>query len=105
MEKGGKFAVEYADFKDDAGAKLVEKSVELGRLRPLQPKAAAGKWRPALGELIEVFEDDCWWEGKMMGDDPKKKGSLHVMLRVSDERSSYPLARARPSCWWASGCK
>lgn len=105
VEKSGKqFAVEYADFKDDQGSKLAEKGVELGRLRPLQPKAAA-KWTPALGEVLEVFEDDCWWEGKMVGPDPKKKEHVLVMLRVSDERSSYPLARARPSCWWASGSK
>lgn len=102
MGKGSKHEVEYLDFMDGK-SKLVEKDVELSRLRPMQQKAAPPKWKPALGELIEVFEDDCWWEGKMLGVDSKKKGdNLNVMLRVSDEKKSYPLSSARPSCWWSA---
>lgn len=103
--KGGLHEVEYHDFMDGK-AKLQEKEIALSRLRPMQAKAGPAKWRPALGELIEVFEDDCWWEGKSLGTDPKKKGGEHVlvMLRVSDEKKAYPLSKARPSCWW-SGAK
>jgi hypothetical protein len=99
---GGKHDVEFNDFMDGK-LKLQEKAIELGRLRPMQLNAAQSNWKPGLGELIEVFEDDCWWEGKMLGHDPKKKGErVFVMLRVSDEKKSYALSHARPSCWWGA---
>jgi len=99
--KSGKYDVEYLDFMDGK-SKLVEKGVELPRLRPMQPKMASSKWKPALGELIEAFDDDCWWEGKMLGFDKKKSDHVLVMLRLNDEKKAYARKDVRPSCWWSA---
>ncbi|KAJ1635777.1 hypothetical protein T492DRAFT_436844 [Pavlovales sp. CCMP2436] len=99
VSKDGKHEVEYTDFMDGK-LKMVEKSIELGRLRPMQAKVAPSKWMPGLGQLIEVFEDDLWWEGKVLKTVAKGGKSVLVMLRVSDEQKTYLLNHARPSAWW-----
>lgn len=100
VSKAGRYDVEFDDFMDGK-KKLTESGIELGRLRPKQPKSGGPKWKPTKGELIEVFEDDCWWEGKALEvATEKKKEVVKVMLRVSDEKKSYALGNARPSCWW-----
>ena len=93
-EKSGKFTVEYTDFVDSKGKKMSE-AVDRSRLRVEPPKA---KCSPAVGDLIEILEDDCWWEARVMALPTGK--SVEVMFRVSDEKKTLALgARVRDSSW------
>ena len=47
------------------GKKLKENKIERSRIRPA-PKASPKNWYPELGDKIEVFEDDCWWESTVV---------------------------------------
>ena len=51
----------YVDFVDNDGTPLVE-HVPMDRLRLPPPPAPSG-WVPGLGEPVEGFWNDCWWEG------------------------------------------
>ena len=53
--------VRYVDFVDNDGTPLVE-HVPMDRLRLPPPPAPSG-WVPGLGEPVEGFWNDCWWEG------------------------------------------
>jgi len=110
--KDGTHTVKYKDFFNGE-SHLVEKGIERGRLRPLQPTTAPSRWRPTLGELIEVFDDahKIWREGKMLGPaGPAGPGSenskfILVQLRVNDISGAYPWAtRARPAGGAPCGC-
>lgn len=59
----GDFEVEYASFVDSKGKKLTEQ-IEKKRLR-LDPGDAPKEWTPVLGEIVEVSENDCWWEAQI----------------------------------------
>jgi hypothetical protein len=65
LKKVGKsdLEVEYASFVDSKGKKLTEQ-VEKKRLR-LDPGDAPKDWAPVLGEIVEVSENDCWWEAQV----------------------------------------
>lgn len=47
------------------GAGVTESGIERKRLR-LVPAAPEKGWQPVPGEIIEVNEDDCWWEARVM---------------------------------------
>jgi len=94
-KKGDKFTVSYDAFVDDDGNADVEKGVDRSRLR-LVPSKVTG-WSPVLGEVIEVNEDDCWWEAHVQ---EKKGKALKVMFRVSDEvKTVQQGAKTRPCSW------
>merc|ERR1711935_1143063 len=61
-------------------------------------KAAPKGWYPALGDKIEVAEDDCWWESQVTKEE-KSKNKVKVMLRVSDEEKFFKIKDARPCAW------
>ena len=65
LRKAGKsdFEVEYTNFVDSKGKKLADK-VEKKLLR-LCPGASPKGWLPVLGEIVEVQENDCWWEAQV----------------------------------------
>ena len=63
------------------GEAVADSGLERKRLR-LAPDAAPKGWCPIVGELVEVNEDDCWWEATVQS---KSGKSLSVMYRVSDE--------------------
>ena len=49
----------------------------------MAPPMADKGWAPVVGEIVEVSEDDCWWEAfveELVG-----KNKLKVKFRVSDE--------------------
>ena len=46
-------------------AAKVNLDVEAGRLQPLPPAPPAG-WTPAVGERVEVFESDLWWDADVL---------------------------------------
>jgi len=96
-DKNGKFGVEYALFVDSKGKKLKENKIERSRIRPA-PKASPKNWYPELGDKIEVFEDDCWWESTVTKCTKNQK-DVHVMLRVSDETRKFATKNARPCLW------
>jgi len=94
-KKKDTFTVSYDAFVDDDGENDVEKGVDRSRLR-LVPDKVSG-FSPMVGEIIEVNEDDCWWEAIVQD---KKGKSLKVMFRVSDETKNVTLgAKTRPCSW------
>ena len=95
-EPDGRVAVEYSGFvSEDGGA--VSETVERKRLR-LVPEAAVKGWEPVVGEIIEVNEDDCWWEARVIEITGKK---AKLQLRVSDEFKMMSLGtkKLRPCSW------
>lgn len=69
--------------------------VDRSRLR-LTPQKVSG-WTPVPGEIIEVNENDCWWEAKVT---QVKGKTATVMFRVSDEVTDVTLgAKTRPCSW------
>jgi len=95
-EAGNKFAVEFDGFVNDDGQAESE-VVERDRLR-LVPEKADKSWVPVVGEIIEMNEDDCWWEARVMEVDGKK---ATLQLRVSDElkTSTTGPKKLRPCSW------
>ena len=51
-----------------------------------------------VGEIVEVQEDDCWWEAQVQED--KGKGKLQVKFRVSDEEKTISLSKKVRPCSW-----
>ena len=97
---GAKFTVEYTGFTDDKGKALTEAGLPRKRLR-LVPDAADKSWSPIVGELVEVSEDDCWWEARVEALDGKK---LKLKFRVSDEIKSVAFnKKIRPCSWLTMG--
>lgn len=94
---GSKFTVEFSGFVNDKGEGEVEAGIERKRLR-LVPDAAEKGWLPIAGEIIEVNEDDCWWEARVL-EVSGKKASLK--FRVSDEVKPATLGtkKLRPCSW------
>mmetsp|Transcript_846 Transcript_846/g.1400 ORF Transcript_846/g.1400 Transcript_846/m.1400 type:complete len:465 (+) Transcript_846:47-1441(+) len=90
-----KFQVEYADFTDENGCKLQE-TLDRSRLRLAPPKAAKG-WAPKQAEIIEVLEDDCWWEARVQ---ELKGRKVQVMFRVSDEVKDVTVGKSTRPCNW-----
>ena len=76
------FTVEYTAFVDDDGNGMTEGGLERKRLR-IAPDAAPKGWTPSLGEIVEVNEDDCWWEARVKS--LPGKGKAELIFRVSDE--------------------
>lgn len=94
-KKGKKYTVDYSAFVDSKGKKLSD-SVDRSRLRPTQRGAPSG-WTPQLYEVIEVSDDDCWWEAAV---EAVKGKSATVKFRVSDEVKTITLgAKVRPCAW------
>tara|TARA_B110001452_G_scaffold140379_1_gene116702 strand:+ start:576 stop:1802 length:1227 start_codon:yes stop_codon:yes gene_type:complete len=94
-KKGKKYTVDYDKFVDAKGKKLSD-SVDRTRLRPTQRGAPSG-WAPQLYEVIEVSDDDCWWEA---GVESLKGNKATVKFRVSDEVKTITLgAKVRPCAW------
>lgn len=99
QQKGHKFLVEFTGFVNDDGEHETE-SVPRDRLR-LVPEDAPKGWAPIVGEIIEVNEDDCWWEARVLSMAGKK---LEVMYRTSDEKKSVTLSKkVRPCSWLKMG--
>ena len=96
-EKGGKYTVEYTGFVDDDGESMVEQGLERKRLR-LAPDAAPKGWVPVVGEIVEVNEDDCWWEARV--EKPPDKGKATLKFRVSDEVKPVALGKKVRPCSW-----
>ena len=92
---GGKYVVEFAGFVDDDG-KAMGETVERARLR-LVPEPPAKDWAPLAGEIIEVNEDDCWWEARVLSISGKK---AELKYRVSDEVKSVTLGKKVRPCGW-----
>jgi len=93
---GTMYAVEFAGFVSEDGEAESE-TVERERLR-LVPDKADKSWAPVVGEILEVNEDDCWWEARVMAVEGKK---VKVQLRVSDELKTSTLGsrNLRPCSW------
>ena len=51
----------------------------------------------AAGEIIEVNEDDCWWEARVLSISGKK---AELKYRVSDEVKSVTLGKKIRPCGW-----
>ena len=53
---------------------------------------------PIVGEIIEVNEDDCWWEARIIEITGKK---AKLQLRVSDEYKTSMIGakKLRPCSW------
>ena len=91
----GRYTVDYSAFVDAKGKKLSE-SIDRARLRPTQRGAPSG-WAPQVGEIVEIADQDCWWEAGVQQLDGKK---ISAMFRVSDEVKSVTLgAKVRPCAW------
>ena len=93
----GRFSVEFAGFVDDKGKPETEGNIARDRLRLAPPGAPKG-WAPIVGEIVELFEDDCWWEARVLALDGKK---AKIQLRVSDDVEEASLApkKMRPCSW------
>jgi len=96
-EKGGKFTVEYSGFVDDDGEGMSESGLPRNRLR-VAPDGAPKGWAPAIGEIVEINEDDCWWEARVLKEVGKNK--FEVMFRVSDEKKPMTLSKKVRPCSW-----
>jgi len=93
--------VEYTQFVDSKGKKLTD-TVPRSRLR-LAPPNAPKSWSPHVDEVIEVLENDCWWEARVQRLQGQK---AKVQFRVSDEVKEVPLgSRARPCNWLKMAAK
>ena len=79
------------------GEAETESGVERERLR-LVPDEVEKGWVPVVGEMIEVNEDDCWWEARVVEISGKK---AKLQLRVSDEfkTSTVGAKKLRPCGW------
>ena len=98
---GAKFTVEYTGFTDDKGKPLSEGGLPRKRLR-LVPEPADKAWSPIVGELVEVSEDDCWWEARVEALEGKK---LKLKFRVSDEVKSVAFNKKIRPCSWLTMSK
>lgn len=87
----GDLEVEYASFVDAKGKKLTEQ-VEKKRLR-LNPGEAPAGWSPVLGEIVEVSENDCWWEAQVK----ELKDKSAKVRRACTRPSVHLLARCAPA--------
>jgi len=96
-EKGNKFTVEYSGFVDDDGESMSESGLERKRLR-LAPPAAEKGWEPVVGEIVEVNEDDCWWEAFV--EEVLSKTKVSLKFRVSDEIKPATLGKKIRPCSW-----
>jgi len=101
-EKGSKFTVEYTAFVDDDGNGMTEGGLERKRLR-IAPDAAPKGWTPSLGEIVEVNEDDCWWEARVKS--LPGKGKAELIFRVSDEVKTMALTKKVRPCSWLNMAK
>lgn len=96
-EKGNKFTVEFTGFVNEKGASLTEGGVTRDRLR-VDPGDAPKGWVPIAGEILEMNEDDCWWEARVIEVSGKK---AKLQLRVSDEFKTGTVGskKLRPCSW------
>ena len=100
-KSGSKFTVEYTNFLDEDESPLVESGLPRKRLRVAPPLADKG-WAPVVGEIVEVSEDDCWWEARVEALPSDKK--VELKFRVSDEVKSIALGKkVRPCSWLTMG--
>ena len=93
---GDNYTVEYSAFVDEDGKMEEESGLPRKRLR-LAPPPADKDWAPNIGEIVEVNEDDCWWEAFVESVD---NGKLKVKFRVSDEIKSATLGKKVRPCSW-----
>ena len=96
-EKGNKFTVEYEGFVDEDDEPVADAGLDRKRLRLAPPPADKG-WEPVVGEIVEVNEDDCWWEASVEEVLPKSK--LSLKFRVSDEVKPGTLGKKIRPCSW-----
>ena len=96
-EKGSKFTVEFAGFVNEDGEPESEAGLERKRLR-LAPPAADKGWTPVVGEIVEVNEDDCWWEAFVEKEAAGNK--IACKFRVSDELKNVTLGKKVRPCSW-----
>ena len=64
----------------------------------LAPDGAPKGWCPIVGELVEVNEDDCWWEARV--EEIPSKNKLTLKFRVSDEIKTATLGKKIRPCSW-----
>ena len=74
----------------------MSETVERKRLR-LVPEAPDKSWAPVAREIIEVNEDDCWWEARVLSISGKK---AELKYRVSDEVKSLAMGKKLRPCNW-----
>jgi len=96
-EKGNKFTVEYSSFVDEDDEPMSESGLERKRLR-LAPPAADKAWVPVVGEIVEVNEDDCWWEAFV--EELMAKNKVSLKYRASDEIKTATLGKKVRPCSW-----
>jgi len=96
-EKANKFTVEYSSFVDEDGEPMEESGLERKRLR-LAPDAADKGWTPVVGEIVEVSEDDCWWEAFV--EELMAKNKVSLKFRASDEIKTATLGKKVRPCSW-----
>jgi hypothetical protein len=85
----------YTAFVDAKGKKMSEK-VERARMRS-DPGAAPSGWKAAAGNLVEVNENDCWWEARVLS---AKGSDLELKFRVSDEVLKKKAGKKVRPCAW-----
>lgn len=101
-EKGGTFAVDYAGFVDEDGVPVSEGGLDRKRLR-LVPDGADKGWTPIVNEIVEVNEDDCWWEARV--EVCVAYGAVQLSWRAGDDSPAHAggagnLLSVRLPCAW-----
>eukprot|EP01024_Parvocaulis_polyphysoides_P033465 TRINITY_DN2976_c1_g1_i1.p1 TRINITY_DN2976_c1_g1~~TRINITY_DN2976_c1_g1_i1.p1 ORF type:complete len:205 (-),score=35.19 TRINITY_DN2976_c1_g1_i1:333-947(-) len=99
--------IECKDFIEEDGCRCQEKiRLPTDRVRPTQPYQMCDLTRYSLGDLVDIWVDDVWWEGVVVNTAPEK---VFVVLPFYGERDMGPFVvhdcnYIRRGMLWASNC-
>ncbi|KAH9689742.1 protein AGENET DOMAIN (AGD)-CONTAINING P1 [Citrus sinensis] len=94
-----KYLVEYSRlFETEAGKKPLKEVVDLDLLRPLAPREKERQFK--LGEEVDAFYNDGWWEGVITEVDD---GKFAVYFRNSKEQIKFAAEDLRLHREWIKG--
>ncbi|ESQ35937.1 hypothetical protein EUTSA_v10009728mg [Eutrema salsugineum] len=103
-KNSGKVQVEYTTlFFDKEGQKRLREVVDMAQLRPPAPPMSEREKKKdfAVGEVVDAFHNDGWWEGdvtEVLGD-----GQFSVFFRGTREQIRYSKDQLRLHREWVNG--
>lgn len=100
----GQYVVEYKNLReDDDSRKPLTETKPPNEIRPKPPRANRHEFH--YGQMIDVFDNDGWWVGKIVDKFPDliHVWQYYVYFEISNEYIWYPIKKIRIHHDWVSG--